>query len=727
MDVKKIEDLYQKGNYNEIIELIESSSDAVDNEHIKRLYVRAANHTGQGVDMNLIPGMPDDDIDLLWNRVQFALKDENKIISLLRNVLIEGREDIVEDIVITYLDRYEKMPLTDDLLKYAADNRERPIIRRYLNAVVDEAGSIDALIIRRILDDETSAYIKKLISDHPFIVLAYEKFLKQDINSELIDGFLRALSFHKGNFFILDGKIMQITGLEEGDGVFKVKTKTGLEKQLPFDRVIDKTNPIEADDFRVYKFFKPQIAKQLEPCELLKSIIRYHGNAVDRDTLKKELVFIYGQDAVKYYTSHRKIFEKCPGIHVIFSKNERYTLSDDNENAVIAHIKRLNSEEKVRDYIIETVMKSAIDEETAKDIMVVVEEYSKPYRNEIMCILMHDSTYAYDIDKEHFDSIKSGEFIEAVINERVKKGNYNNEELLIQLDEAGIERIYKNSDDTFRQIMLELAERSIRLGTDLIFLSWYVSKQGKTEISFPKSHIYQRMLIIANNISASTKSDPYLSFVRKFLFNGKHPRFTDIIREMKKKDAKELFDIFMASSILSDYQRDQIRIAVYEIYPDFREIKKTVYEYSTRQGIEKKQAELDKIIKTTLPELTVKIREAAEHGDLSENAEYKYSREQYRFMSSLAQELGDELSKAHPIDMDAVEGNKVEAGTVISIRMDEEGEEKNYTVLGPLDVDEDGKVVSYKSPIIEKIEGMKAGDSRDGITVLSVKKYMEDQ
>lgn len=726
MDIKKIEDMYQKAQYKEIIDTVSKWPDAIDNEHIRRLYVRSANRIGESVNGYLIEGMPDNDLDLAWNRMQFKEGDGSDMLDLLRNVLIDGREDIVEDIIITYLDRYGHMPINHEMLKYCADNAQRPVVQMYLNMINDGLSGVKALIAARILNEDVSTLIVQLKQSHPFIKQAYDKFLLNTVSSETIEQFLSALSFKSGNFFILDGNIMQIKGLNEADGSFTVQTKTGQERKIPFDRVIERTNPIDENDFRVYKFFKPQAAKEMEPCELLVSIIKYHGNAIDRDTLKKELVYIYGADAVKYYTSKRKVFEQCPGIHVIYGKNERYSLTDDDNNAVIAHIKRLNEENKVRDYIIETCEKSAIEEEHIKEILDMTVHYKGPFKGEIGYLLTGDGDYADSIEENAFEQIRSAAFTEAVILSRIKKRQYDNELLLMKLDESGIDRIYRQADEQFRESMLLLAERSIRLGTDLIFLRWYISKREDVEISFPKAFIYKRMLAIAGNIAANTKSDPYLAFIRKFLFGGKKPRFIEIMRNAREKDAKELFDTFMASSLLSDYQRDQIRIQVYDIYPGFREISKAVYEYSTRQGIERKQSELNRIINKVLPELTAKIREAAEHGDLSENAEYKYSREQYRFMSSLAEELGNELSKAHPIDMDNVSGDKVEAGTVISIQLDD-GTPKTYTVLGPLDVDNEGTVISYRSPLIEKISGLKSGEQKDGVTVISVNKFQEDK
>ena len=287
-------------------------------------------------------------------------------------------------------------------------------------------------------------------------------------------------------------------------------------------------------------------------------------------------------------------------------------------------------------------------------------------------------------------------------------------------------RIYNASNSRHKEIMIESVEKSIRLGTNLMFIQWFISKQPDAEITLESSFVHQRILNIANEIAALKKSDPFIAFVRKHYFTGKKPKIVDLVKSFSKKDAKELYDVFMKLTFLSSYQKDEARIKIYEIYPDFRKLKKIEYEYSTHRGIDKKQDELNHIINEVLPELTVKIREAADHGDLSENAEYKYSREQYRFMSIMANELGRELSNAHPADLSHVTGDSVDIGTIITIQMIKENETKRYSILGPLDVDDEKGIISYRSPLVQKLMGMKAGESKDNFLIKSISKITED-
>ena len=59
----------------------------------------------------------------------------------------------------------------------------------------------------------------------------------------------------------------------------------------------------------------------------------------------------------------------------------------------------------------------------------------------------------------------------------------------------------------------------------------------------------------------------------------------------------------------------------------------------TASGYEKLQEELKKLINEDRPKIIAAIAEARSHGDLSENAEYQYAKEQQSLIEGKIQEL----------------------------------------------------------------------------------------
>ncbi len=730
MDIKKIESMYQKGKYAKLIERLEGNDEMYDNEHILRLFIRSANKVGKVIDNSRIPDFIRDDIDMKWNIFQnLEYINNDTILSFLKRILSERREDILEDFVITVYDKMDSMPIYDELIEYIVQHKERPVIKKYLTLINDESEGIFRIVSHLILGIDTNPIIKMMGSEYPYVEKAFERsFSNKSFDIDDIIAFKKCFEFKNCRFIILNGNIYMIISYIDEDSEFLLRNKTGNEERVSFNKIVEKTTPLNSEDFRVYKFFKPEKARELTPCELLKNIIEYHGNAVDKITLKKELLYIFGENTQKYLIRNKKVFENCAGIQIIYGKNDRYMLTDEDEEGILNHIKRLKEPSKIRDYIVKILSSSDIPDNEIGAIIEYINENDSLLKSEIMYLLTNDNKFAEEAAEEkYFSEFVSKQFVEAIIMSRIERKKYDNDELCSKLDENTIERIFKSSDEEYKSVLINSVEKSIRLGINLYYLKWYLAKQiNKINTAFPPEYIYQRIIVIADDIAAHKKSNDFLAFVRRYLFSKKNPLIVKVIKEIEKKKAKELFDVFMNTEIITPYQKDEIRIAVYSIYPDFREKIETQYEFSTKKGILKKQSELSEIINKKLPELTVRIREAADHGDLSENAEYKYSREQYRFMSILAKEIAAEISRSQPKDLKEVDADKVGFGTTVILKYDNEDKEKIYNVLGPLDSDDEKNIISYKSPLIQKLNGKKVGDKVENIEIINIEKYEEE-
>jgi transcription elongation factor GreA len=69
----------------------------------------------------------------------------------------------------------------------------------------------------------------------------------------------------------------------------------------------------------------------------------------------------------------------------------------------------------------------------------------------------------------------------------------------------------------------------------------------------------------------------------------------------------------------------------------------------TQEGLEKLNGELKFLINEKRKEVIERIREAAAHGDLSENADYAQAREEQSFIEGRIQEIEDMIKNAEII------------------------------------------------------------------------------
>ena len=128
----------------------------------------------------------------------------------------------------------------------------------------------------------------------------------------------------------------------------------------------------------------------------------------------------------------------------------------------------------------------------------------------------------------------------------------------------------------------------------------------------------------------------------------------------------------------------------------------------THSALEKKMKSLDKSKKET----SLKIRDAASHGDLKENGEYHAAREEQSFIIRKTQSLQTH-SPFQIIEFSEIETNKVGFGNKVTIREEGKDEAEDYYLLGPIEFELDlyPLVITYHSPFGQAIAGKKIDEN----------------
>ena len=80
----------------------------------------------------------------------------------------------------------------------------------------------------------------------------------------------------------------------------------------------------------------------------------------------------------------------------------------------------------------------------------------------------------------------------------------------------------------------------------------------------------------------------------------------------------------------------------------------------TKEGYLKLQEELRKLTSEDRPNIIAAIAEARGHGDLSENAEYQYAKEQQSLIEGRISDLEGSISRAEVIDIKNMSGEAKE-------------------------------------------------------------------
>ena len=127
-------------------------------------------------------------------------------------------------------------------------------------------------------------------------------------------------------------------------------------------------------------------------------------------------------------------------------------------------------------------------------------------------------------------------------------------------------------------------------------------------------------------------------------------------------------------------------------------------------GFKKLQEELKKLINEDRPNIIAAIAEARSHGDLSENAEYQYAKEQQSLIEGKILDLESITSLAEIIDVSQLTGKEIKFGATIEIKDDDTGDKSIYQIVGEYESDIENKKLSINSPLARGLIGKAKDD-----------------
>ena len=143
----------------------------------------------------------------------------------------------------------------------------------------------------------------------------------------------------------------------------------------------------------------------------------------------------------------------------------------------------------------------------------------------------------------------------------------------------------------------------------------------------------------------------------------------------------------------------------------------------TAEGYTKLQDELKKLTSEDRPNIIAAIAEARGHGDLSENAEYQYAKEQQSLIEGRISDLESAISRAEVIDVNSIGGEDIKFGATITIEDDETGVQQTYQIVGEYESDIENKKLSVNSPLARGLIGKSKDDNVEINSPKGLKSY----
>ncbi|MCI8673292.1 MAG: transcription elongation factor GreA [Lachnospiraceae bacterium] len=148
--------------------------------------------------------------------------------------------------------------------------------------------------------------------------------------------------------------------------------------------------------------------------------------------------------------------------------------------------------------------------------------------------------------------------------------------------------------------------------------------------------------------------------------------------------------------------------------------KKNILTYA---GLKKYEDELANLKQVRRKEVALKIKEAREQGDLSENAEYDAAKDEQRDIELRIEELEKLLKNVEVVVEDEVDLEKISVGCQVKVYDVEYEEEIEFRIVGSTEANSLENKISNESPVGKALLGRKAGETVEVETQAGVIEY----
>lgn len=135
--------------------------------------------------------------------------------------------------------------------------------------------------------------------------------------------------------------------------------------------------------------------------------------------------------------------------------------------------------------------------------------------------------------------------------------------------------------------------------------------------------------------------------------------------------------------------------------------------YLTPQGKKELEEKLEYYKTVKRPEISKKIGEAREFGDLSENAEYDAAKNEQAMIEHEISEMEVKLRECVVINKKDIDTSKVSVGCCVTVYDEDFDEEVKYQIIGSTESNPAKGLISNESPVGKALLNKKVGEIVD--------------
>jgi len=188
----------------------------------------------------------------------------------------------------------------------------------------------------------------------------------------------------------------------------------------------------------------------------------------------------------------------------------------------------------------------------------------------------------------------------------------------------------------------------------------------------------------------------------------------DLLEDASAEVARDLAQRLLMSQGFEELTKKSLLARFIKQYPSIQSLVSGEAEQKNEQlvvsqkSFDTRKEEYEDLVQKKIPENKEAIAIAREHGDLSENSEYKMARQDQETLLARKAHLENELARARVTDFS--EASQDVAGVGCIVELDQNGTSQTYAILGAWDSAPERNILSYQTPLGQALMGHKTGD-----------------
>lgn len=565
----------------------------------------------------------------------------------------------------------------------------------------------------------------------------------------------------------MDDHVVEVTDVDRKNGLFTLRLSQRSITR-PVSEVAREYDRIAPDDFRVMQRLRPEQLKEAmhdDPVKVVIGLIRAHDGLIDADLLKHELVpaYIAQKDWSRWWTKARDKIKRNPHITVegrspVILQYDPHgrTIEEETWETFSAQRDPVDWLSTAETYLREKKsLREAPDEGLLGRMCAHVFGYIEEARRfrpaeALACALLlsHLQQQGFPVtDEQAALAAKMVEESEdpAELLQRIENETLRNRGILVlqevRPDAWGglaitwlptapanlLDTLVGGAIEAGRteeiQAFIDAGLTDLPNNPELVYWLWKGPKHQK-QLNLPADEKLFRMILdVLSTLGRRVSAEA--AVVKTFRHRA---RAALALRSLAKaKKCVSALPEEAAITVRRQLERlegvgDTLQIklldALRDAHPKLWVVKQRRIEpwedqttlWCTSQGLNKRTAERDEIVNVEMPANAKRIGEAASHGDLSENSEYKFALEERDLLRGRLAKVNEELSIARTLDVHDIPSDYVGIGTRVRMRSVGDGHERVMTFFGPFETDVDKGIYSYQAPVAQMLMGHRVGD-----------------